>query len=98
MSMTPNEEELIYAAAREQRDAGNLRIPILFDPVALVVIVGHLHLAARHPENANSGTAEAALKIAAQMIEKLRAEGFPNTAAMLEYGNEHWHASRGQSR
>lgn len=87
MSMTSKEQDLIAAAADEQRRR-NVVIPILFEPAALCVIVGHIHLAARHPDNAGSGTAEAALEIAALMIAKLREEGFPHTAAMLEYGNE----------
>lgn len=78
----------IDACVAEQKTKGDLIIPLHFDLMACQMLVGNLQLATRHPRNRNIGpSGQFAKELISSLIRKIRDEGYIETAALLELGN-----------
>jgi hypothetical protein len=85
--MTDADLRALYEkSVEENRERPDFLVPLHLDVPALMTLVAQLQLAARHPMNTGA-TGQAGREIIALIIQKIKDEGFPFTAAMMELGN-----------
>ena len=87
--MTPAQQQMLDAAAREARraHAAGYVLPLHMDVEVISSLVAALQLALRHPRNTGrtAGTVRAAVD---SIIQRVEADGYPALATLLRLGND----------